>query len=102
LRRHGAVVELSPKATAVLAYLLCNRGRTVSREELLRQLWPGVVVSAGSVTQAIWEIRRVLSDSRNARRFIETCHGLGYRFLGVADWVEERAAYVVSPDEASS
>jgi DNA-binding winged helix-turn-helix (wHTH) protein len=81
LSREGVVVELAPKARRVLAYLIRNQERFVSREELHREIWPGVVVSQGSLTQAVWEIRRALGDSRDSPRFVETRYGLGYRFL---------------------
>ncbi len=82
LRLGAAPVELSRKSCQVLAYLIRNRGRTVYRDELMQRLWPDVVVTEGSLTQAIWEIRRALGDALTAPRFIATRYGHGYCFVG--------------------
>jgi len=80
LRRDGREVMLTGKAMSVLVYLVRNRARPVARQELLTVLWPDTQVATGSLSQAIWEIRRALSDARGARRIIKTLHGKGYRF----------------------
>ncbi|MEO7134901.1 MAG: winged helix-turn-helix domain-containing protein [Vicinamibacterales bacterium] len=91
LRLQGVGVELTPKSTQVLAYLFQQRPRTVSRTELMSRIWPDVVVSKGSLTQAIWEIRRALDDARATPRFIATDHGLGYRFVATVCRVDPGA-----------
>ena len=45
LRRGGAVIEIQPKPFFLILYLLRHRDRVVSREELMRELWPDVAVS---------------------------------------------------------
>lgn len=84
LRRSGIEIELAPKSFSVLAYLIRNRGRLVSRKELLHHVWPSVLVGKGSLTQAIWEVRRALADCRAKPRFIHTQYRRGYRFVGGA------------------
>jgi DNA-binding winged helix-turn-helix (wHTH) protein len=81
LQRAGVAVELTPKSFAVLAYLVRNPGRLVPRKELLRQVWPSVLVGRGSLTQAIWEVRRALGDHSDSPRFIQTEYRRGYRFV---------------------
>jgi DNA-binding winged helix-turn-helix (wHTH) protein len=81
LLSNGVQVELGLKSRQVLVHLVRNRLRTVGREELFRALWPDVLVSEGSLTQAVWELRRALGDCRRSARFIETKHGRGYRFV---------------------
>lgn len=78
----GMPAELSRKPTQLLIYLIEHRERIVTREELRSALWPGVAVGNGSLTQAIWEIRQAFGDGRASPRFIATCHGRGYRFVG--------------------
>ena len=64
----------------VLEYLLRNPGRAVSRAEILDALWPATRVATGSLTQAIWEIRRALSEQPDGDRIIKTLRrGRGYR-----------------------
>jgi DNA-binding winged helix-turn-helix (wHTH) protein len=88
LRRNGVAVDLQPKPFFLVLYLLRHRDRVVSREELMRELWPDVAVSEASLTTALHEARRALDDKDSERRMLATLRGRGYRFMG---HVEERA-----------
>jgi DNA-binding winged helix-turn-helix (wHTH) protein len=81
LRKCDRAVNLPTKSFDVLLYLVENRGRSVSRSELLSSLWPGVCVASGSLTQAIWAIREVVRDHTGDAAIIKTVRGLGYRFV---------------------
>jgi DNA-binding winged helix-turn-helix (wHTH) protein len=80
LRRNGRTVPLTTKSLGVLAYVVRHRDRVVSRSELLAALWPGVRVSTGSLSQAIWEIRHAFGKDPGSMRIIQTLRGRGYRF----------------------
>ncbi len=80
LWRDGEPVPLAPKSFDVLAHLVRNAGRAVSREELLAAVWPDVVVSDGSLTQAVFVVRRALGESEDAPGFLATVPRVGYRF----------------------
>ncbi len=82
LRRNGRPVALTSRSLDVLVYLIRNRPRPVSRAELLRALWPNVRVASGSLSQAVWEIRKALGNSSTSPGFIKTLRGYGYRFAG--------------------
>jgi DNA-binding winged helix-turn-helix (wHTH) protein len=75
------VVQLPPKAFAVLHYLVTPPNRLVSKQELFDALWPGTVVSDAALLVCIQAIRKALGDTPQAPRFIETVHGRGYRFI---------------------
>ena len=75
------VVPLTPRAVRVLRYLAENRDRVVSKEEMLRHLWPDVVTMEGALKKAVSRARQALGDQEEAPRFIETHHGRGYRFI---------------------
>jgi serine/threonine-protein kinase len=77
----GAVVPLMPKAVETLVYLVAHAGQTVSKEELLRAVWPNVVVEENNLTQNISALRRAFGESLAERRFIVTIPGQGYRFV---------------------
>ena len=80
-RPEGArCLTLPPKAFTVLRYLLEHPGRIVTKDELLRAAWPGVVVSDWAVRTCLREIREALGDGALAPRYIETVHRRGYRF----------------------
>jgi DNA-binding winged helix-turn-helix (wHTH) protein len=74
-------ISLTPKAFAVLRYLVGHPGQLVSKEELLNAIWPEVYVSDAVLKVCVREIRKVLGDQPKAPRFIETLHRRGYRFI---------------------
>jgi TolB-like protein/Flp pilus assembly protein TadD len=80
LRRAGHPVHLEPRVFEVLAYLVANRPRVVTKEELLERLWPGEYVSESALTRAVRDARRALGDTGLKERWIQTVHGRGYRF----------------------
>ena len=76
-------IHLTPKAFAVLHYLLTHHGQLVTKEQLLAVVWPDVVVGETTPAAAIKELRKALGDDAKTPRFIETVHRRGYRFIGV-------------------
>ena len=79
------LVALRRKPFAILRYLLEQRGRLVSKEELLTKLWRDEYVSEGVLKTHFTEIRKALGDSPKHPTFIETAHGRGYRFVGAVE-----------------
>jgi len=75
------ILELTPKALAVLEYLMIHPDECVSRERLLEMVW-GWQYPAGTrtVDTRMAELRRALGDDPEKPRFIETLPGEGYRF----------------------
>jgi DNA-binding winged helix-turn-helix (wHTH) protein len=76
------VLPLTPKAFAVLHYLVKHSGRLVSKEALLAAIWPDTVVGDAVLKTCVREVRKVLGDAVKAPQFIETAHRRGYRFIG--------------------
>jgi DNA-binding winged helix-turn-helix (wHTH) protein/tetratricopeptide (TPR) repeat protein len=90
---HGPeAIHLTPKVFAVLSYLLGHAGQLVSKDELLRAVWPDTIVGEASLTVCIREIRRVLGAQPNAPRFVETRHRRGYRFIAPTTEIDRPAA----------
>ncbi|MES9937777.1 MAG: winged helix-turn-helix domain-containing protein [Sedimenticola sp.] len=79
LHRGDVRVQLEPKVMALLAYLSDNAGQTVTREQLFQALWPGVIVSDDTLTQAVIKLRKALGDSAKNARYIQTIPKRGYR-----------------------
>ena len=75
-------IHLTPKAFEVLHCLLVHGGRVVTREQLLAEVWPDVVVSDSALAATIRELRKALGDDAKTPRYIETLHRRGYRFIG--------------------
>jgi len=82
LWREHQLVPLRPKTFAVLRYLVEQAGRLVTKEELLKALWPGTRVSQGLLKGYIRDLRDVLGDDSQQPRFIETVPRRGHRFIG--------------------
>ncbi|HEY6182596.1 MAG TPA: protein kinase, partial [Terriglobales bacterium] len=91
-------VSLTPKVIDTLIVLVENRDRVVSKDELMKVLWPDSFVEESNLSQNIFVLRKALGDSQE-RRFILTVSGKGYRF--VAD-VEEIASVPASAAPISS
>jgi DNA-binding winged helix-turn-helix (wHTH) protein/TolB-like protein/Tfp pilus assembly protein PilF len=79
LRRDGVPLALAAKAFDVLVVLVRNHGRLVTKEALLAEVWPGVVVEEVNLTVNISAIRKTLG---NGEEWIETVPRHGYRFHG--------------------
>jgi len=84
LRRNGVRVRVPDQSVQVLAMLLEHPGEVVTREEVLRKLWPnGTIVEFDqSINAVIKRLRQALEDSAEDPRYIETLPRLGYRFIG--------------------
>ena len=74
-------VALRPKTMEVLCYLAMHAGELVSKEALLRTLWPQLVVNEGGLAICIREIRQALGDDSRTPQYIQTVHRRGYRFI---------------------
>jgi DNA-binding winged helix-turn-helix (wHTH) protein len=81
LSRRGVVLHVEPKAMQVLEVLLDGNGSLVERDTLLNRVWGRVIVTPGTLTRLIAELRRLLGDDSLKPRFIETVHTKGYRWI---------------------
>jgi DNA-binding winged helix-turn-helix (wHTH) protein len=74
-------ILLTPKAYAVLVYLVEHAGRLVTSDELLEAAWSGRVIEPQAVRKHILEVRTALGDRPKNSLFIETVTKRGYRFI---------------------
>jgi len=81
LYRNGELVALMPKTADLLHALLERRGQVVSKEELMRRVWPDTRVEEIGLARNISLLRKALGDEDGQSRFIETIPKRGYRFL---------------------
>jgi TolB-like protein/DNA-binding winged helix-turn-helix (wHTH) protein/Tfp pilus assembly protein PilF len=80
LRKGGATVSLTPKAFEVLLLLVQNSGRVVTKDELMKAVWPDSFVEESNLTQTVFMVRKALEETGD-RRYILNVQGQGYRFL---------------------
>jgi len=94
----GRLLELTPKAFAVLRCLVERAGRLVTKEEILNAVWADVSVTEGVLTTCIREIRSSLGDEARAPRYVETVHRRGYRFIGPCRTTAEGSPAATRPE----
>lgn len=82
LRESGAAVPLEPQVFALIALLVENRERMVSKDQLIEKIWDGRVVSESAISSRIKKARKALHDDGKAQKYIYTVHGKGFRFIG--------------------
>ena len=87
----GSQKELAPKEMETLVYLFENNDRVVGKEELLREVWAGVVVNDNTIVRVIANLRKALEDDWQEPRFIETISKSGYRLI-IPDAVSEHGS----------
>jgi DNA-binding winged helix-turn-helix (wHTH) protein len=95
-------ILLTPKAFAVLAYLVEHAGRLVTPDELLEAVWSGRVIEPQAVRKHILEVRAALGDRPKNSLFIETLPKRGYRFVAGVSETAASSSPVVSGGPAQS
>ena len=86
--------HLEPRLMKLLCYLAANQGEVLSRDELVSELWPHVIVNENSLTRAVSELRKHLAHaSVNSRDLIQTVPKRGYM---LSQPISELAAVTVS------
>src|SRR5712671_7841368 len=78
LRTADRDLELRPKAFEVLRYLLENADRIVTKQELMKAVWPNVIVTDQALTHCVGEVRQAIGDSKQT--IIKNIPRRGYRF----------------------
>ena len=102
--RHGAVaVPVEPKVFDLLAYLIENRERVASKDDLIAAIWGGRIVSELALTSRINAARCAIGDTGAEQRLIKTFTRKGLRFVGaVREGAKAETVTVVPPGEAAT
>ena len=82
LRLGGELVAVAPQVFDLILYLLRNRTRVVSKDDLLAAVWDGRIVSESALTTRLNAARHALGDSGETQRLIRTLPRKGFRFVG--------------------
>lgn len=101
LRSNGTKIYLQEKPFQILALLLEHPGKLVTRDQLMKQLWPdGTFVDFDqSLNKAVYRLREALGDSAETPKLVETLPRRGYRFIGE---VENHASPTTVPESSAS
>ena len=97
LTRDGQEIHLEPVVLKLLIYLIANRSRLVTRDELMDTVWGDTVISESALTKAVARLRKALDDDPDAPRYLETVRSRGYRFVAEVEEIERQDG----PDSAS-
>src|SRR5215468_7460705 len=100
LRTADRDVQLRPKAFEVLRYLVENADRLVTKEELIRAIWPNVIVTDEALSHCVSEIRQAIGDS--TQTIIATVPRRGYRFAAAVSPIAASAAAAAPKAECPS
>jgi TolB-like protein len=92
LRENGVPVAIQPQVFALLALLVANSDRMISKEEMIEKIWNGRVISEAALSSRVKSVRKALGDDGKAQRLIRTVHGRGFRFVGELDTANEAAS----------
>ena len=82
LRRGTDAIAVEPQVFDLLVYLLENRDRVVSKDDLIASVWGGRIVSESTLTSRINAARKAVGDSGGEQRLIRTIARKGLRFVG--------------------
>lgn len=94
----GRLVDLPARAFDALVFLVEHRFEEISKEQILKGVWPDTIVEENNLNQAIFSLRRALGDSAADARYILTLPGRGYRFVAdVTEIVDSPEAAPPSP-----
>ena len=82
VRRAGKVVPVQPQVFDVLRYLVENRDRVVSKDELLETIWSGRYISEATLSSRIKAVRQLIGDTGKAQSLLQTLRNRGFRYVG--------------------
>ena len=94
LRCHTKLIPVEPQVFDLLEYLIRNRARVVSKEDVFAAVWHGRIVSESALTSRVNSARNAIGDSGDDQHLIKTLRGKGFRFVGTVQ-EEERSAETV-------
>ena len=94
LHRGAGVVSIAPQVFDLLEYLIRNRDRVVSKDDLINAVWKGRIVSDAALTTRLNAVRAAIGDTGEGQRLIKTFPRKGFRFVGAVRELQ------VSPSEA--
>jgi TolB-like protein len=97
LRRGAQQIAVGPQVFDLLVYLVQNRERVVTKDDLLDAIWSGRFVSESNLTTRINAARKAIGDTGEEQRLIRTVPRKGFRFVGVVTCEAENVATTPKP-----
>lgn len=102
LRRGSKAVHVEPQVFDLLTYLVTNRDRVISKDEIIEKVWRGRIVSEATLSSRINSARSAIGDSGTAQAYIRTLPRRGFRFVGEAQEAGEKRGQPGGPTMAAA
>src|SRR5712671_701717 len=99
LHSGSAQIALEPQVFDLLTYLVQNRERVVSKDDLIASVWSGRLVSDSTLTSRINAARKAVGDSGGSQKLIRTIQRKGLRFVGIVNERPDSIPPVAMPPE---
>jgi len=96
LLRENEPIPVTPKAFETLLALVRRSRDVVTKEELLKEIWPDSFVEESNLSQNIFMLRKALGDTAENRQYIVTLPGKGYRFAASVRTVTQQGEVLVA------
>ncbi len=101
LRRDGEPVPLTPKTFQILLVLIRNSKEVVTKDDLMKMVWPDTFVEEANLSRNIFMLRKALGETAQDHRFIVTVPGRGYRLAENVRLVPEQEVTIVAASHSS-
>jgi TolB-like protein/Tfp pilus assembly protein PilF len=102
LRRGATVVPIAPLAFDLLAFLIRNRDRVLTKDDLIASIWNGRIVSESALSTCINAARSAINDTGEEQRLIRTLPRKGMRFVGAVRETQKLVAADVATERPST
>src|SRR5215212_10330898 len=99
LRRGSELIAMEPQVFDLLTYLVQNRDRVVTKDDMIAAVWSGRIVSESTLTSRINAVRKAVGDSGDEQRLIRTIARKGIRFVGEVKVLETLSAVATASAE---
>jgi DNA-binding winged helix-turn-helix (wHTH) protein/Tfp pilus assembly protein PilF len=100
LLRGEETVPLTPKTFQILLVLMRHSKELVTKDDLMKMVWPDTFVEEANLSRNIFLLRRALGESPQDHQYIVTVPGRGYRFAETVQWVPEQELSIVAASHA--
>jgi DNA-binding winged helix-turn-helix (wHTH) protein len=97
LLAHGVPVTMGQRAFDILLLLVSRHAQLVTKDELMAEIWPGLVVEENSIQVHVSALRKVLAKAGGDERYLVTIPGRGYRFVAPVESVSGAPAQTLAP-----
>lgn len=85
LRHNGAAQHVEPKVFDFIHFLIQHTDRVLTREEIIKEIWQGRIISDTTISSCVKSARKALGDNGEHQRYIKTTRGRGFQFVGNVD-----------------